>query len=85
MRNKKTQKRRRLKFIKDNKLRNNTVNKKENKKVPIFNEETNYFLKYWEMYYENEYVLAKIKETVYEINNMQEHLDKLEQLRVKQK
>lgn len=38
---------------------------------------TNYFNEYWKMYYENEYILAKIKETVYEINAMKAHLKEL--------
>jgi hypothetical protein len=37
----------------------------------------NYFNEYWKMYYENEYILAKIKETVYEINMLKGHLDEL--------
>jgi hypothetical protein len=51
--------------------------KKENECLSNFNPTVNYFNEYWKMYYENEYILAKIKETVYEINLMQAHLEEL--------
>lgn len=35
----------------------------------------NYYIEYWKMYYENEYILAKIKEASFEINLMKEHLN----------
>jgi hypothetical protein len=49
--------------------------------APGYEDTTNYYLKYWEMYYENEYVLAKIKETVYEIDSMQTHIEKLNEMK----
>jgi hypothetical protein len=59
---------------------------KTNKKIKIkplstinikYDDRTNYFVEYWKIYIENEYSLAKIKETVYEIENMKSHLDML--------
>ena len=48
---------------------------------PIFKIDTNYYIEYWKMYYENEYILAKIKETVNEIDLMQVHLDKIKEIK----
>jgi hypothetical protein len=79
MRIKIPQKRRRIHIVK-NKM---GFNKKRNL-IPIYKETVNYYLKYWEMYYENEYVLAKIKETVYEIDSMQTHLEKLDEIKQKE-
>ena len=45
--------------------------KKELNFLSKFDPSKNYFNEYWKMNYENEYILAKIKETVYEINLMQ--------------
>ena len=50
---------------------------------PEFKIDTNYYLEYWKMYYENEYILAKIKETVNEIDLMQVHLDKIKEIKDK--
>jgi hypothetical protein len=56
----------------------NTKNKFEITKADlIYSTSTNYFLEYWKMYYENEYILAKIKEIVYEIDSMRAHVDEL--------
>jgi hypothetical protein len=54
--------------------------KNRNTQIPAYEETVNYYLNYWEMYYENEYVLAKIKEAVHEIDSMQSHLDKLKEI-----
>lgn len=35
---------------------------------------TNYFVKYWELWKENEIIVAKIKEKAYEIEIMSKHL-----------
>lgn len=40
----------------------------------------NYYLEYWKMFNENEYILAKIKENLYEINNMKGHLEELKSI-----
>ncbi len=42
-----------------------------------FDPTINYYIEYWKMFNENEYILAKIKENLYEINNMKGHLQEL--------
>lgn len=42
-----------------------------------FDPTVNYYIEYWKMFNENEYILAKIKENLYEINNMKGHLQEL--------
>lgn len=42
-----------------------------------FNPTTNYYQEYWKMFYDNEYLLAQIKENAYEINAMKVHIDEL--------
>lgn len=42
-----------------------------------YNEKTNYFVKYWELWTENEIIVAKNKEKVYEIELMVKHLEKI--------
>ena len=44
-----------------------------------FDPTINYFNEYWNVYYENEFILAKIKETAYEINVMKSHINEIEQ------
>lgn len=66
-------------------LTKNLFNKFEIRKIEqnnsqIFSETTNYYLEYWKMYYENEYILAKIKEIVYEIDTMKTHIDELKNI-----
>ena len=85
-------------FISENNLNNNfetdlNKNNKE-KKIKIgkfqiqksnleFDEKINYYIEYWKMFNENEYILAKIKENLYEINNMKGHLQELKKLEKK--
>jgi len=42
-----------------------------------FDASINYYIEYWKMFNENEFILAKIKENLYEINNMKGHLQEL--------
>jgi hypothetical protein len=49
----------------------------ENQTNLVYQPTVNYFNEYWEMYYENEYTIAKIKEIVYEINAIKAHLDEI--------
>lgn len=46
-------------------------------KCPQFNETTNYFLEYWKMFTENEFILSKIKENYIEITDMKNHINEL--------
>ena len=43
----------------------------------IYNPTTNYFLEYWKIFYDNEYLLAQIKENAYEINSMKAHIEEI--------
>lgn len=43
----------------------------------IYNPTTNYFLEYWKIFYDNEYLLAQIKENTFEINSMKAHIEEL--------
>ena len=43
----------------------------------IYNPTTNYFQEYWKIFYDNEYLLAQIKENTYEINSMKAHIEEL--------
>lgn len=43
----------------------------------IYNPTTNYYQEYWKTFYDNEYLLAQIKENAYEINSMKAHIDEL--------
>ncbi len=73
---------------------NNNNKLKDNNKIKIgkfhiqksnfeFDEKVNYYIEYWKMFNENEYILAKIKENLYEINNMRGHLEELKKLEYK--
>jgi hypothetical protein len=86
--NRKEEKKKKPKRINENKRNGLKINspfkktkkfeiKKENEYLSKFDPTINYFNEYWKMYYENEYILAKIKETVYEINAMEGHVDEL--------
>jgi hypothetical protein len=59
---------------------NLSVKRFEVKKSKAYSETTNYFNEYWKMYYENEFILAKIKENAYEINAMKVHIEELNNL-----
>ena len=43
----------------------------------IYNPTTNYFQEYWKIFYDNEYLLAQIKENTFEINSMKAHIEEL--------
>ena len=42
-----------------------------------YNPTTNYYQEYWKMFYDNEYLLAQIKENAYEINSMKAHIQEI--------
>lgn len=42
-----------------------------------YNPTINYYQEYWKMYYDNEYLLAQIKENAYEINSMKAHIEEI--------
>ena len=42
-----------------------------------YNPTTNYYQEYWKMFYDNEYLLAQIKENAYEISSMKAHVEKI--------
>lgn len=42
-----------------------------------YNPTTNYYQEYWKMFYDNEYLLAQIKENEYEINSMKAHIQEI--------
>lgn len=42
-----------------------------------YNPTTNYYKEYWRMFYDNEYLLAQIRENSYEINSMKAHIDEI--------
>lgn len=46
-----------------------------------FDPKINYYDEYWKVYSDNEYYLAKIKEVVYEINLMKEHIEQLKNIK----
>jgi hypothetical protein len=70
----------RIRFIKHKKQTNNKASEnKVNAEHLVYDSTVNYYLEYWRMYNENEYALARIKETVYEIDSMKCHLEKLQQ------
>jgi hypothetical protein len=76
-------KRKRIRLIKTNKKANKKIKIKPISTINIkYDDRTNYFVEYWKIYVENEYSLAKIKETVYEIENMRSHLDMLNKANV---
>ena len=64
----------------------NILSLKENKKIQEddekkytaeeYDEDKNYYVKYWELWKENEIIVAKIKEKVYEIDLIVKYLDK---------
>ncbi len=74
-----------IKDIQKDKLENNQNNsstsslkfqiKKDIKLV--YNPTVNYYQEYWKMFYDNEYLLAQIKENAYEINSMKAHIEEL--------
>jgi CMP-N-acetylneuraminic acid synthetase len=68
----------RIRFIKHNKKSHKEI---KNDIKPYYQDNVNYYIEYWKMYYENEYILAKIKETVYEIDSMQSHIEKLKEIK----
>ena len=43
----------------------------------VYNPTVNYYQEYWKMFYDNEYLLAQIKENAYEINSMKAHIEEL--------
>jgi hypothetical protein len=49
----------------------------EDKKEPYY-PHINYFVKYWELWKENEIIVAKIKEKAHEIEIMNKHLENLQ-------
>ncbi len=69
----------RIRFIK--RLKKRVLRAVNDQDSPNYKDDVNYYLEYWKMYYENEYILAKIKETVYEIDSMQTHLEKLKEVK----
>ena len=73
--------RKRIHLLNSNSNRINRIKKLD--MIPVYKIDTNYYLEYWKMYYENEYILAKIKETVNEIDLMQVHLDKIKEIKDK--
>ena len=74
-----------------NKIKKNKIKKATNKIKkrfeiekeikPVYRENINYFIEYWKTYYDNEYILAKIKEIVYEINSMEQHVKELKEIK----
>lgn len=42
-----------------------------------YNPTTNYYQEYWKMFYDNEYLLAQIKENAYEISSMKAHVEEI--------
>jgi hypothetical protein len=46
-----------------------------------FDPKINYFNEYWRVYYDNEYILAKIKEVVYEMELMNSYVEQLKNLK----
>ena len=42
-----------------------------------YNPTTNYYKEYWRMFYDNEYLLAQIRENSYEIKSMKAHIDQI--------
>ena len=74
-----------IKDIQKDKLENNQNNsstsslkfqiKKDIKLV--YNPTVNYFQEYWKIFYDNEYLLAQIKENTFEINSMKAHIEEL--------
>ena len=76
-------KRKRIRFIKNK--RKIKRKHKRSKKDQSYDSKKNYYIEYWNMYYENEYILAKIKETAYELETMSEHLKEIQNLEKKSK
>ena len=74
-----------IKDIQKDKLENNQNNsstsslkfqiKKDIKLV--YNPTVNYYQEYWKMFYDNEYLLAQIKENTFEINSMKAHIEEI--------
>lgn len=76
--NSQSRKRKRIRLIKNkSKIKRK---QKRSKKDQSYDLKKNYYLEYWNMYYENEYILAKIKETAYELETMSEHLKEIQNL-----
>lgn len=75
----------RIHFIKKNKQNSNETKTKptfeiiKERNITKFNPTVNYFNEYWSIYYENEFILAKIKEAAYEINAMKSHINEISQ------
>lgn len=42
-----------------------------------YNPTKNYYQEYWKMFYDNEYLLAQIKENAYEISSMKAHVEEI--------
>ena len=63
-----------------NTLKKNATKFEIRKSKQEFDPTVNYYIEYWKMFNENEYILAKIKENLYEINNMKGHLQELKAL-----
>lgn len=66
--------------IDKNKIKFNSTKFEICKTKHEFEPTVNYYIEYWKMFNENEYILAKIKENLYEINNMKGHLQELREL-----
>ena len=43
----------------------------------VYDPTVNYYQEYWKMFYDNEYLLAQIKENAYEINSMKAHIEEI--------